>query len=313
MNILITGALGFIGSHLADAYIARGDNVTGIDNYSGHVVEKVEGMRFRYGDVRTVLLKADMRPRRFDLVVHCASPVGAVALLERRSIVAEIVETTQAVLAYCRQNRVPLINISSSEVYGFSGVYHEGDDCVIPHQLSHRIQYAAGKLAAEHLVRTSGLETLTVRPFNVAGPRQTSAKGFVIPTFVEQALAADPLTVFEGGFQERSFTAVWDVCDFILNARPTVEGEVVNVGNPDNRTTVLDLAERVNDVLGFSTEIVFTTGKEVHGPDYEEAKGVVKVPAIAVARGMGWEPRVGLDEMIARTADEIRQRETVHG
>jgi nucleoside-diphosphate-sugar epimerase len=306
MRVLITGALGFIGSHLADAYLARGHDVVGIDDLSGNVVDDIDGMLFRHRDIR------DRITGKVDLVVHAASPVGAVALLDRGSIVAEIVEGTQSVLEYCERVDAALINISSSEVYGFSGVYHEADDCVIPHDLTHRIQYAAGKLAAEHLVRTSGLQTLTVRPFNVAGPRQTSSKGFVLPTFCEQALAGEPLTVFESGFQERSFTAVWDVVDFILEARPSRLGEVVNVGNPDNRTTVIDLAGRVLDVLQEQAgRVVFTTGKDVHGPAYEEAKGVVKVPDVTVARARGWRPRVGLDEMILRTAEEIWQREAV--
>jgi nucleoside-diphosphate-sugar epimerase len=303
-----------VGSHLADAYLARGDEVVGLDDRSANVVDHVDGMHCIHWDARRVHYLKD----RFDLVIHAASPVGAVALLERPSIVAEIVETTQAVLRYCEWTDAALINVSTSEVYGFSGVYHETDDCVIPHDLTHRIQYAAGKLAAEHLVRTGTVPAVTVRPFNVAGPRQTSSKGFVLPTFVEQALAGEPLTVFDSGFQERSFTAVWDVVDFVTAAGRALATnyrhfpDVINVGNPDNRTTVLDLAGRVLEVLGIDDgRVEFTTGKDVHGPAYEEAKGVVKVPNVKVANVLGWVPRVGLDEMIMRTADEIRQKGAV--
>jgi UDP-glucose 4-epimerase len=308
MRVLITGALGFVGSHLADAYLARGDDVYGIDNHSGNVIGAIDGMQDWNMDVRDII-NPEGWPE-VDLVVHAASPVGPVALLSRESIVAEIIESTQAVLRFCEWRKVPLINISTSEVYGFSGTYRETDACRIPHRLTHRIQYAAGKLAAEHLVRTSPVESVTVRPFNVAGPRQDRSKGFVLPTFCEQALAGEKLTVFDRGDQERALTAVWDIVDFILSAKPSPLAPVVNVGNPGNRVTVLHLAHRVETLIlppELRHGVRLTSGKEVHGPDYEEAEGVVKVPDITEARAAGWKPRVDLDELILRTAAEIRQ------
>lgn len=304
MRVLITGALGFIGSHLAEAYLDRGDTVIGIDNLSANVVDYVDGMELELGDARKLV--GDFP--KVDLVVHAASPVGPAYLLGCQSIVSEIVETTQAAISYCRRAEVPLVNISTSEVYGFSGVYNEQDDCVFPHRLSHRIQYAAGKFAGEHLVRTSGLYSLTIRPFNIAGPRQSRDKGFVLPTFCEQAIAGEPLTVFEDGAQQRSFTAVYDLCDFIVNADPRnfPATEVVNVGNPHNRTTIQGLAGRVCDLLGVERRIERTSGKEIHGPEYEEAVGKIKVPDIALAESLGWEPRVGLEELIEKTATEVR-------
>ena len=305
MKVLITGALGFIGSHLADAYLQRGDQVIGLDDLSGNVVDRIDGMPCWHTDARNI----DLDPGHgLDLVVHAASPVGAVALLDRPSIVTEIIETTLAVLRFCERHRLPLINISSSEVYGFSGVYRETDPCTVPHRLSHRLQYAAGKLAAEQLVRTSRLPSLTVRPFNVAGPRQSRAKGFVIPTFCEQAVAGEPLTVFDGGLQERCPTAVWDIVDFILGARDVqlTEGtNVVNLGNPANRTTVLELAELVRTAAGSGSPVEQTTGQAVHGPLYEEAQGRVKVPDITLAETLGWRPKVGLAELVDRTLADI--------
>jgi nucleoside-diphosphate-sugar epimerase len=301
-RVLLTGALGFIGSHVAEALIARGDEVVGVDDLSGNVVDHIDGMTCLRTDARDVWRR---NPHSFDLVIHAASPVGPVALLRRSSIVAEIIETTQAVIRFCEQRNIPLVNISSSEVYGFSGVYRETDPCVIPHVLSHRIQYAAGKLAAEHLVRTCRTPTLSIRPFNVAGPRQSRAKGFVIPTFCEQALAGDPLTVFDGGSQERCPTAVWDVVDFLLAAEPSMEHPVVNVGNARNRTTVMGLAGLIIKATGTSSRVEFTSGKKVHGPEYEEAVGRVKVPDAEVAGSMGWEPRVGLQELVERTLADI--------
>jgi nucleoside-diphosphate-sugar epimerase len=305
MRVLITGALGFIGSHAAEAFIARGDTVVGLDDMSGNVVSHIDGMTNLQTDARDVLRR---NPYGFDLVVHAASPVGPVALLKRTSIVAEIVETTQAVIRFCEQRDVPLINISSSEVYGFSGVYRETDPCVMPHALTHRIQYAAGKLAAEQLVRTCRVPSLSVRPFNVAGPRQSRAKGFVIPTFCEQALSGEPLTVFDGGAQERCPTGVWDVVDFLLMADPLSPHPVVNVGTAVNRTTVMGLAGLIIDVTGTGSRVEFTSGKRVHGPEYEEAVGRVKVPDATVAHEMGWQPRVGLRELVTRTLEDTHVR-----
>jgi nucleoside-diphosphate-sugar epimerase len=254
---------------------------------------------------------------RVDLVVHAASPVGPAALLSKTGIVAEIIETTQAVIRFCRGRWIPLVNVSSSEVYGFSGTYSESDSCVVPPRLSHRLQYAAGKLAAEQLVRTSGLDSLSIRPFNVAGPRQSRAKGFVIPTFCEQALAGEPLTVFEDGGQERCPTAVWDLVDYIVgHAAPHEGSPVVNVGNPGNRTSVIGLAHRVRALAspaGGTPPIEYTTGKKVHGPDFEEAEGRVKVPDASLAQSHGWRPCVSLDEMIERTLAEIQEKAVTHG
>jgi nucleoside-diphosphate-sugar epimerase len=311
VRVLITGALGFIGSHLAEEYLREGHTVIGLDNRSGNVVDRIDGMRgCWHTDARNI-----MSLSRCDLVVHAASPVGPAALLERHGIVAEIVETTQAAIRYCRFHGVPLVNISSSEVYGFSGVYHETDSCVMPYRLSHRIQYAAGKLAGEQLVRTSGLQATSIRPFNVAGPRQSREKGFVIPTFCEQALAGEPLTVFETGTQERCPTAVWDLVDFIVHNLAAIPAgqwpEVVNIGNSSNRTTVLDLAHLVLDLTGSVSDVDSTSGKEIHGPEFEEAEGLVKVPDTALANALGWAARMELDEMIERTLAEIQDRQGV--
>ncbi|MBX5461638.1 MAG: NAD-dependent epimerase/dehydratase family protein [Steroidobacteraceae bacterium] len=311
MRVLITGALGFIGSHLADALLAAGDEVLGIDDLSGNVVDDLPGATIVHDDARAI---TSLRAGRVDLVVHAASPVGPVALLDRESIVAEIIETTQAVLRFCDQHQLPLINISSSEVYGFSGTYREFDDCVVSPRLSHRLQYASGKLAAEQLVRTSRVPSVTIRPFNVAGPRQSAAKGFVIPTFCEQALAERPLTVFDGGDQERCPTGVWDLVDFILRVGRDPHrfaGGVFNVGHPGNRTTVLDLARMVLRLTGSSSPVEHTTGKAVHGPAYEEARGRVKVPDITRARTTGWQPRVGLEDLIRLTIQEIVAGDTI--
>jgi nucleoside-diphosphate-sugar epimerase len=136
----------------------------------------------------------------------------------------------------------------------------------------------------------------------------------VIPTFCEQAIAGDALTVFGDGGQERCPTAVWDLVDYVVNH--AVDGpDVVNVGNPNNRTSVIGLAHRVRSLArpsGQLSPIVYTSGKEVHGPDFEEAEGRIKTPNAGLAASTGWRPRVGLDEMIVRTLQEI-EAVTAHG
>jgi nucleoside-diphosphate-sugar epimerase len=304
MRVVVTGGLGFIGSHVAERYRDDGHHVVIIDNGSGAVVHDIPGTTVIRDDVRNI----DLGHLRGDLIVHCASPVGAVGLLSLAGrIVTDIVGVTAHVTEAAARTDCPLVNISSSEVYGFSGTYSEADSCIVPAKHSARLEYAVGKLAAEHaVIGTPGLRSITIRPFNVAGPRQTRAKGFVLPTFVEQARAGRPLTVFGDGHQERSFTAVYDVVDFIANLRHgDFDGRVVNVGNPHNRTTVRDLADDVIGLVGADSEVIFTTGKAVHGDAYEEAEGIVKVPDTTRANLMGWQPRVDLDRLIMLTASDM--------
>lgn len=301
-RVLVTGALGFIGSHVCEHYRDQGWHVIGVDDHSGHVVDHIDGVTVIPQRAQETNVQA-LAP---SLVVHCASPVGAVGLLGLKGhIVPEIVQATYQIAYHCGKLDVPLVNVSSSEVYGFSGVYRETDDLRVPAKHSPRLEYAAGKLAAEHVVHGLCKRSVTIRPFNVAGPRQTQAKGFVIPTFVEQALRGRPLTVFGDGEQERSFTAVHDVVSFIAGL-DTFDGRVVNVGNPSNRTTVNELAHTVIRLLRSGSDITYTSGKQVHGPDYEEAEGRVKVPDITRAKHMGWEPVVDLAGLILKTADDAR-------
>jgi nucleoside-diphosphate-sugar epimerase len=170
---------------------------------------------------------------------------------------------------------------------------------------------ASGKIAAEQVVGASvarGLRAVQIRPWNMAGPREAQAKGFVVPRMVAQALAGDHITVFEGGEQERAFTGVWDVCRFITDYLPADyddwQGQPYNVGAEDNRTTIIALAEVVREVTGSASPIVHTSGKRVFGPRYEEASAGTKLPDASRARQMGWAPETTLTDIVARTAAE---------
>jgi len=319
-RVLITGGLGFIGSHLADAYAAEGWYVIGMDNLTAHVVTVTHPTfsTMLIGDVRGITAT---HVAAADLVVHAASPVGAAGILPLQGTIAgEIVAGTQAVADACILAGVPMVNVSTSEVYGMTGVACEADPMHVPAHYSARLEYQTGKIAAEQIVGASvarGLRAVQVRPWNVAGPREARAKGFVIPRMVAQALEAEPLTVFEGGEQERAFTGVWDVCRFITHYLPTDpedwRGQPYNVGAIENRTTVNHLAALVLEVTGSRSPIVHTSGKRVFGSRYEEAAAGTKLPDAKIAMSMGWRPEHDIASIIARTAaDQLAPDEVLH-
>jgi nucleoside-diphosphate-sugar epimerase len=245
----------------------------------------------------------------YSLVIHAASLVGPAGILSYAGVIGEdIVNSTSQVIKYCVANRVPLVNFSSAEVYGVSGVLTESMDIRVPYTYNARLEYALGKLTSESMIvnsKTRGLRATIIRPFNVVGPRQSRKAGFVLPTFVQQALAGAPLTVFESGTQKRAFTDVSDIVDFVLhyaenafdNPHPTF-----NLGNPANVTTVLELARRIKTLLGSKSEIIYTDGKTVYGPHYFEAESFLKLPDIARAKALGWNPKIPLDDVILNAA-----------
>ncbi|MCP2345516.1 NAD-dependent epimerase/dehydratase family protein [Nonomuraea roseoviolacea] len=319
-EVVVTGGLGFIGSHLVDAYLAAGHPVRIIDSDAGAVIDgedydanprctvvrhRVEDYLAGGGDFRGV-----------DRVIHAASYVGPASILSRSGRLGhDIIGSTAPVIEACASAGVPLCVFSSAEVYGRSGVLDEKDDIVVPTHYNTRIEYAIAKTLAEAMVANSrrhGLRGIVIRPFNVAGARQSRAGGFVMPTFVQQALAGRPITVFAGGDQVRAFIAADDLTGFLLGYMDAaLEGDdvVINVGNPANAVTIMELAERVKALLDSPSPIVRVDGRSVHGPHYAEAESFHKIPALRAATGLGWRPRVPLDELILSTADYYRARE----
>jgi len=318
-HVLITGGLGFIGSHVADAFLADGWRVTIVDSMITAVTDGAEfdvqpGCHVVRMPVEE-LLAMGAAPHAYDLVVHAASLVGPAGILAYAGrLGARIVRSTEAVLDACGAAGIPVCVFSSAEVYGRSGALAEEDDLLVPTAYNARIEYAVGKTLVEAMTvnrRHEGLRGIVIRPFNVAGPRQSEAGGFVMPTFVQQALAGAPLTVFAGGAQVRTFVAAADVARFLtrhLHAALAGPDPIVNLGNPENQTTVLGLAERVRTLLGSDSEIHFVDGKAIHGPRYEEAMSVVKQPVLGAATRLGWRPEIGLDALIESTADHYLQQ-----
>lgn len=310
-RVLITGGLGFMGSHLADRYNRLGWSVVAMDNMTANVVSVTHPTldHVLIADARQIVPK---HAASVDLVVHAASPVGAAGILPAQGTIAgEVVHSTQKVVDACIVAGTPLVNVSTSEVYGITGHAAETDPCTVPARYSARLEYQAGKIAAEQVVGASvarGLRAVQIRPWNMAGPREAQAKGFVVPRMVSQALAGEPITVFEGGEQQRAFTGVWDVCRFITDTLPydydEWRGQAYNVGNEANRTTINDLAHMIKEVTGSDSPIMHTSGKRVFGPRYEEAAAGTKLPDAALARSIGWVPENTLRDIIARTAAE---------
>jgi len=315
--VLITGGLGFIGSHIADAYLAHGREVTLVDSMVASVTGGDE-----YGDqpgCRVVKASVEEYFARDDAldgverVVHAAAHVGPAGILRHAGrLGSDIVCGTAMVVASCAAHDVPLCVFSSAEVYGRSGELHEKDDIRVPTRYNARIEYAIAKTLTEAMTvnwTRRGVRAIVIRPFNVAGPRQSRAGGFVMPTFVQQALASRPITVFAGGGQTRAFLSVVDLarffCDYFDDALQS-DNRIYNLGNPDNATSILDLARRVKELAHSDSPIVLADAKTIHGPDYEEAESIDKLPLVGAAAEIGWEPRVGLDTLITQTIDYYR-------
>ena len=311
-SIVVTGGLGFIGSHIVDAHLALGDRVTVIDSEVAAVVDGSDYEAHPACSVVRMPVEEFLEQDSFkgaDRVVHAASHVGPAGILRYAGRLGpEMVRATERVLEACLEADVPACVFSSAEVYGRSGRLAEGDDIRVPIGYNARIEYAIAKTLIEAITVNNlhrGLKAIVVRPFNVVGPRQSRAGGFVMPTFVQQALAGDPITVFASGEQVRSFTSATDLSRFLTgfwDAALGSEEVVYNVGNPANRTTVRGLAVRIKELLGSDSPIVSADGRQVYGPLYMEAESFEKVPVLGAAPGVGWEPRVGLDELILETA-----------
>ncbi len=316
---LVTGGLGFIGSALVEALSADGTSVTVVDSLAQNVVpvDHFAAIGRRNVEVipRSVAQYLAGRPslEGYDGVIHAASLVGPAGILKYSgSIGNDIVESTGAMIEACTRRRLPLVYFSSAEVYGKSGPLREDDDIRVPARYNARIEYALAKLTCEAMVANSawrGLRGIILRPFNLAGPRQSRAGGFVLPTFVRQGVGKMPLTVFGGGEQVRAFLGLQDLVRFFrdcLQPQMLNRPAVVNLGNPDNATTINKLAHRVVAATGGKSRIVHTDGKVVHGEGYEEAESVAKIPEITRALGLGWRPTQSLQLIIEESVAFFR-------
>jgi nucleoside-diphosphate-sugar epimerase len=321
-EVVVTGGLGFIGSHVVDALLAAGRRVVVIDSMEAAVTDGAEYERHPACVVwRESISEYFDRGRDFagaDRVIHAASPVGPAGILQRQGRLGnDIVTSTQLVVEGCLDAGAALCSFSSAEVYGRSGLLSETDEVVVPARHNARLEYAIAKRLTETIAinsRHRGLVATVVRPFNVTGARQSRAGGFVLPTFVQQALADEPLTVFAGGTQIRAFLSARDLTRFVVDHLDDALAHgapVFNLGNAGNATSIWALAERVVRLLGSASPIEHHDARAIHGPLYEEAESLEKLPVAGAAAEIGWRPQVSLDELIEETAAFYRRHRDV--
>lgn len=306
---VVFGGLGFIGSSVVDRYLSSGVEVTVVDSLAAACVSGEQYERQPGCTVHAISAEefcADpTRLARADVAVHAASAVGPAGILEMGGVIgAMMIETTHRIISACHQASIPLIYFSSAEVYGRSGLLAEPDTLHTPAGYNVRVEYALAKTLGEAMVANrfgrSG-EAIVVRPFNVVGPRQLPDGGFVFPTFGDQVVDGRPLTVFADGIETRAFTSVDDVarfvCDFGMRALAAPD-LVFNVGNPDNETSVGELAELFVSRANSSSTIEMCDPKDIHGPLYELAHSIEKIPVLGAATALGWQPTESLIELV---------------
>lgn len=318
MRVLITGGAGFIGSHLAETYLARGDEVFILDDLSTGSIENIRHLkadpRFHYTieSVHHGSTVAELVDQ-CDVVFHLAAAVGVRLIVESPVRTIETnVHGTEVVLARANKKKKKVLIASTSEVYGLSDQvpFREDGNLVLGPTSKGRWSYACSKAIDEFLAlaywRERKLPTVIVRLFNTVGPRQTGQYGMVVPTFVKQALTGRPITIHGDGSQSRCFTDVADVVRALvaLMDEPRAVGEVFNVGS-NEEVTIRQLAERVKTLTGSSSEIVAVPYEQAYGEGFEDMPR--RVPDITkVERLIGYRPTRTLDQVLQRVIDYFR-------
>jgi nucleoside-diphosphate-sugar epimerase len=318
---LITGGAGFIGSHLADALLAGGDEVVALDDLSTGRLSNFSwageqsGFRFVQGSVLDELI-VDEVVYGCDVVAHLAAAVGVKLIVEQplRSFTTNI-EGTAVVIEAAHRYRKPILLASTSEIYGKNGdrSLAETDDRILGSPAVARWAYSTAKAVDEILAyayhRERGLPTKVVRLFNTVGPRQSPAYGMVIPRFIRQALAGEPITVFGDGRQSRCFGHVSDVVAAVVGLleREDLAGEVFNIGSQEE-ISILDLARRIIERTCSRSPIRMVPYSEAYGEGFADMQR--RVPdTTKIQQVLGWTPTrsldVILDEMIAEAQAEL--------
>ena len=319
MRVLITGGAGFVGSHLAEALLERGDEVFVLDNLSTGSIDNIAHLksepRFHYtiDTITNEPLLAEMIDT-CDTVLHLAAAVGVKLIVEAPVHTIETnVHGTEVVLKHANKKKKLVLIASTSEVYGKSAEvpFKEDADLVLGPSEKHRWAYACSKLIDEFLAlaywKERKLPVIIVRLFNTVGPRQTGQYGMVIPNFVRQALAGQPITVFGDGTQSRSFTYVGDVVRAMvaLINEPAAIGHVFNIGH-GAEIAINELAEKVKALTSSPSEIVHIPYDRAYESGFEDMPR--RVPDITKLQSLiGFRPTVELDEILTRVIESYRQ------
>jgi UDP-glucose 4-epimerase len=318
MRYLITGGAGFIGSHLTDALLERGDEVIALDDLStgslGNLVDANRNPRFELveGSVLDPVL-VDDTVSRVDVVVHLAAAVGVRLIIEQplKSLTTNI-RGAEIVLDAAWKHGTRTLVTSTSEIYGknSSGPLSELSDRILGPPSVARWAYSTSKAVDEILAlayhREKGLPTIIVRLFNTVGPRQTGKYGMVIPSFIAQALRDDDITIYGDGTQTRCFCLVFDAVQALiklLDAEQAV-GEIFNVGSAEE-VTIAELAKHVISRTGSSSSIVHVPYDEAYEEGFEDMQR--RVPDVSkIEETLGWRPRASLEEILDRMIEHVK-------
>jgi UDP-glucose 4-epimerase len=313
--VFITGGAGFIGSHLCDAFIANGDKVEILDNLSTGSLKNISHIQSNInvinGDIRDKQLVEPL-VLKSDLVLHMAAAVGVHTILEKP---IESISTnfagSEIVLNACVKYRKKIVIASTSEIYGKNAhqPLSETDDRVMGSPQKLRWSYADSKALEEAMAHAlflaNGLEVITLRFFNVVGPRQLGSYGMVLPRFVESALRHKPINVFGDGNQTRVFCHVLDAVNAILRLVSSEKaiGEVFNIGGREE-ISIKNLALKVIDITKSESKVVFSPYSDSYEPGFEDM--LRRVPDLSKIKSfIDWDPSFKLDQIIQDVANSI--------
>jgi len=318
---LITGGAGFVGSHLAEELLRRGEEVFVIDDLSTGRIDNIESLKpnpkFHYAidSVHNEPVLAELIDR-CDVVYHLAAAVGVKLIVESPVNTIETnVHGTEVVLKLANKKKKKVLITSTSEVYGKSTSvpFREDQDLVLGPTTKGRWSYACSKAIDEFLAiaywHEKRLPVVIVRLFNTVGPRQTGRYGMVIPNFVQQALNGEPIRVFGDGTQSRAFGYVGDVVRALadLARHPQAVGEVFNIGNT-NEITMNALAELIKQMTGSKSDITHIPYDQAYEQGFEDMPR--RVPDISkIQRLIGYQPTVDLEQILERVIAAFRDSE----
>lgn len=319
MKALVTGGAGFIGSHLVEALLARGDKVWIVDDLSTGRFENIAHLEsnpdFNYV-LDTILDERVVTEltAKVDVVFHLAAAVGVAYIIDNplKSLETNI-KGTEIVLQAANEGKKMVVLFSTSEIYGKANSQpcREDDDRVLGSTTITRWSYSSSKAIDEFLAlayhREKKLPVIIVRCFNTCGPRQTGQYGMVIPRFVKQALLSHPITIYGDGKQTRCFCDVSDVVCGILRLveEPSANGEVFNLGS-DEETTIEELAGRIKELTTSDSPIEYVPYEKAYEEGFEDMRR--RVPDLSKIReAIGYEPQVALPALLERVVADFER------
>jgi UDP-glucose 4-epimerase len=316
MRVLITGGAGFIGSHLADALLAQGDQVTILDNLTtgskANIAHIADQITIHNGDIRDEALVKSLVSDA-DLVLHMAAALGVKNIIENTIESVSINFTgSDVVLKAATEFKKRLIIASTSEIYGKNPnqPLNEESDRVVGAPQKIRWTYSDAKALEEAIAhtlhRTHGLKVTTVRFFNTVGPRQTGQYGMVLPRFIKQALNNEDITIYDDGSQSRVFCHVQDAVRAViaLTKDDSTIGDYFNVGGI-GEITMKELATKIIERTGSKSKLVSIPFDQAYGPGFEDMQR--RVPDISKIKArLGWQPTHTLDSIIDDVAAHLK-------